>query len=101
MSLSQIGNKGNNFKDGKYSILRTHTAFKKQECIFGCESKKYHLQHEPPIDYDNILDWEGRLINVSASCHQKIHTGKLFLPELSGIEWNIEKTKEVLEEIKE
>ncbi|MCK5027947.1 MAG: hypothetical protein KAS07_06005 [Candidatus Pacebacteria bacterium] len=93
MSKVKRGNKNPNFKHGKRFLYNKHHRYKKQECFFGCKNTKhYDLHHEPPIQ-NNILKWEGRLVNICHSCHLKIHSGSLTLPDNIGVVWTKKDTE--------
>jgi hypothetical protein len=83
-------------KHGEGALRTKHSAYKEQKCVFGCESNYYELHHEPRITKENAKEWEGKLVNVCKSCHNKIHHGSLTVPENFGIIWTLEQTKETL-----
>ena len=85
----------NSIIHGRDSILNHHKKYKKEECLFNCESEYYCLHHEPPIKED-ILNWEGKLINLCKSCHTKVHYKTLKLPDNVGILWTRRDTEKFL-----
>lgn len=96
-SKKNKGSKHSQFLYGKVFILNEqHKRHKKQECYFECESTNYDLHHKPKLDYEDILNWEGELINLCHSCHMKVHRGSLKLPNNIGTRWSTRDTKECL-----
>lgn len=91
LSILNRGLKHPKFIHGKQFLYNQHLKHKKEECLFGCESKFYILHHEPPIQ--DILEWEGKLINLCRSCHKKVHDRTLKLPENVGIKWTLKDTE--------
>lgn len=92
ISKAKRGEKNYSFVHGKSFLLNSHKKYKKEECLFGCENaKRYDLHHEPPVK--DILEWEGKLVNLCRSCHVKVHYNILKLPDNVGISWTKKDTE--------